>query len=136
MFKNKSILDCIPLNIVENKGKTFFHVMCKNKDKMVDTERISGIEVLSEKFVKSFSEQVVVFKLSGALAPGYHLRENESVIKAYDGESVTISNHNESKEILLSRLLRYGAQCEIMNPKSYREEMIQILESALSNYSE
>ena len=26
MFKNKSILDCIPLNIAENKGKTFFHV--------------------------------------------------------------------------------------------------------------
>lgn len=136
MFKNKAIWDCIPLNIAENKGKNFFHVLANGHEKMVDTERVSGIEVLSDKFVKNYSEQVVVFELKTPLAQRYSLRENERLIKPFDGQSITVSNHGEGKEILLSRLLRYDDKCEIINPKAYREEMKEIIDSALRNYGE
>ena len=136
MFKNKAIWDCIPLNIAENKGKNFFHVLANGYEKMVDTERVSGIEVLSDKFVKNYSEQVVVFELKSPLAERYSLRENERLIKPFDGKSITVSNHGEGKEILLSRLLRYDDKCEIINPKTYREEMKEIIDSALKNYGE
>ena len=136
MFKNKAIWDCIPLNIAENKGKNFFHVLANGHEKMVDTERVSGIEVLSDKFVKNYSEQVVVFELKTPLAQRYSLRENERLIKPFDGQSITVSNHGEGKEILLSRLLRYDDKCEIINPKIYREEMKEIIDSALRNYGE
>ena len=136
MFKNKAIWDCIPLNIAENKGKNFFHVLANGHEKMVDTERVSGIEVLSDKFVKNYSEQVVVFELKTPLAQRYSLRENERLIKPFDGQSITVSNHGEGKEILLFRLLRYDDKCEIINPKIYREEMKEIIDSALRNYGE
>lgn len=136
MFKNKAIWDCIPLNIAENKGKNFFHVLANGHEKMVDTERVSGIEVLCDKFVKNYSEQVVVFELKTPLAQRYSLRENERLIKPFDGQSITVSNHGEGKEILLSRLLRYDDKCEIINPKIYREEMKEIIDSALRNYGE
>lgn len=136
MFKNKIIWDCVPLNIAENKGKNFFHVLLNGQEKMVDTERISGIEVLSDKFVRNYSEQVVIFELKSPLAERYSLRENESLVKPFDGKSITISNRGEGKEILLSRLLRYDDKCEILNPKMYREEMKKIIDSALKNYGE
>ena len=136
MFKNKATLDCIPLNIIENKGKNFFHVLVNEQEKMIDIDRISGIEVLSDKFVRNYSEQVVIFELKSPLAERYSLRENESLVKPFDGKSITISNRGEGKEILLSRLLRYDDKCEILNPKMYREEMKKIIDSALKNYGE
>lgn len=136
MYKNKIIQDCIPIGMVENKGKTYFHVIYNNKEKMIDAVRISGIQVLSEKYVKNFNDQVVIFELKSPLAERYKLRENERLIKSFDGQSITVSNHGENKEILFSRLLRYDDKCEIINPKSYREEMKQIISFALSNYGE
>ena len=136
LFKNKSIQDCIPIAIVENKNKTYFHVVYKNKEKMVDANRLSGIQLLSEKFAKNYNDQVVIFELKSPLAERYKVRENERLMKSFDGHSITVSNHGESKEILFSRLLRYDDKCEIINPKLYREEMKQILTSALSNYGE
>lgn len=136
MHKNKIIQDCIPIGIVENKDKTYFHIVYKNKEKMIDASRISGIQVLSEKYIQNFNDQVVIFELKTPLAERYNLRENERLIKDFDGHSITVSNHGESKEILFSRLLRYDDKCEIINPKSYREEMKQIISFALSNYGE
>lgn len=136
MFKNRDILDCIPVKMTENNGKTFFHVVFKNKDRVIDISRVSGIEILNEKFVSTFNDNVVVFELKGALAPRYNIRDNERVVKAYDGNSITVANHGESKDILLSRLMRYDDKCEIIYPKNYRNEMIQIIDSALSNYEE
>lgn len=136
MHKNKIIQDCIPISVVENKDKTYFHVIYKNKEKMIDSSRISGIQVLSEKYIQNFNDQVVIFELKAPLAQRYNLRENERLMKKFDGHSITVSNHGESKEILFSRLLRYDDKCEIINPKSYREEMRQIISCALSNYGD
>lgn len=134
MYKNRNIIDCIPVKITQNKSKTFFHVIHDDMEKMVLPERVSGMEILSEKFIPTFNEQSVVFVLKDALAKKYTLRENELLSNSSPYGTITVSNRGEAKELLLSRLLRYGDNCEIIYPKSYREEMKQILDDALSNY--
>ncbi len=135
MFKNRAEMVCVPLKIAENNGKMFFNVFYKNKERMISMSRVSGIAVLSEKFVYNYNEPAVVFVLKGNLAERYTLRENESIISSEPG-SITVSNKGDNKDILLARLLRYDDKCEILNPKPYRDEMIQILDNALKNYGE
>ncbi len=135
MFKNRAEMECIPLKIQDNQGKTFFNVLYKNKERMIWAGRLSGMEVLSEKFVHNFNEPSVVFVLKGKLAERYTLRENEQIMSSSLNE-LTISNKGENKEILFARLLRYDDKCEIKYPHSYREEMAQLLDNMLRNYGE
>ncbi len=134
MLKNGLEYICIPIKMIENQGRTFFNVFYKNKDRMIDAERVSGLEVLSRKFIGNFNEPSVIFELKGGLAQRYALRENEQLLKPYDGESIKVANRGEGKDILLARLLRYDKDCEIINPKSYRDEMFEIIDAALNNY--
>lgn len=133
MFKNNTNITCIPVGIVENKGKTFFNIHLEEKEKLYVLDNIVGIEVLPQRFAKNYTGQVVVYTLTGNLAKRYELRENEQLISK-EQDSITISNKGENKEILFSRLLRYDSSCEILHPKHYREEMKQLLNDMLKNY--
>lgn len=133
IFKNKAELECIPINISEDSGKVFFNVYNK-RIRNIDISRLAGIELLNAEFVDIFDgNQVAVFKLKGDLAKRYELRENETLQVNSDG-SISVTNRNENKDLLLSRLLRYENLCEIIRPKTYREEFIQILNDTLANY--
>ena len=134
MMKNRQILECIPHRMVENKGKTYFDVYCNGKERLIDSDRVSGIEVLTQKYVQNFQEISVIFELKGELACRYTLRENEQLVAKSKSGTITVSNRGENKEILFSRLLRYDDKCEILNPIEYREEMKRILSDALGNY--
>ena len=103
---------------------------------MIDTKRVSGIKVLNEKYAPFFSDQSVLFRLKGKLAQRYQLRENETIMPESEPGTITVSNRGENKDILLSRLLRYDDLCEILSPKSFREEMMQIVNDTLANYGE
>lgn len=133
MFKNNTNITCIPVGIVENKGKTFFNIHLEEKEKLYVLDNIVGIEVLPQRFAKNYTGQVVVYTLTGNLVKRYELRENEQLISK-EQDSITISNKGENKEILFSRLLRYDSSCEILHPKHYREEMKQLLNDMLKNY--
>lgn len=133
LFKNRDILECIPLNIVDLDGKTFFKIFDK-KIRMIDITRLSGVELLDKKFIEPFGgDQVTIFNLSGALAKRYEARENETIEQNNDG-TITITNRNENKDILLSRLMRYQDSCEILKPKVYREDFKQLIDDTLKNY--
>ena len=136
MMKNKQVLECIPCRIVENKGKTFFDVFHDDKERIINSERVSGIEVLTQKHIQNFKDTSVIFELKGELACRYTLRENEQLVAKSESGTITVSNRGENKDILLSRLLRYDDKCEILNPIEYREEMKHILSTALDNYGE
>lgn len=136
MFKNKQIMECIPLSIEDVKGKTFYHVLYKNRERMIDAIRLSGLEVMREKFIQNFNDESVIFLIRDDLAARYDLRENEQYTKTDRFGWKAISNKGENKELLFSRLLRYDGKCEIVSPKSYRDEMKQILDNTLSNYGE
>ncbi len=134
MMKSKQMLECIPCRMIENKGKTYFDVYVDGKERLIDSNRVSGIEVLTQKHIKNFKDTSVIFELKGELACRYTLRENEQILAQSESGTMTISNKGENKDILLSRLLRYDDKCEILNPIEYREEMKRILSDALGNY--
>ena len=135
LFKNQNTLDCIPLEVTSENGKTFFNVYNKRK-RVIDITRLSGIYLLDDKFVDPYcGDMVTIYVLKGGLATRYEIRENETCEPNPDG-SVTIINKNEDKQMLFSRLLRYQDLCEIIQPKIYREEFKQIIDETLNNYYE
>lgn len=138
IFKNQYELKCIPLSISYDKGKTFFNVYFKRTRK-IDISRLSGIRTLSERFIEPpCNSPTVIFKLKDGLAKRYQIRNDyENIVDiAADKSEIVVSNKGEDKEILLSRLMRYDNKCEILTPKSYRDDMKQLIENTLKNYGE
>ena len=134
MFKSKEVIECIPFDMVNIKGKLYFKVINLNDEKLYALDRIIGLEVLNIRHLPIDEEsRAVVFKLKGNLAKRYQMRENEKEMNR-DENSITISNTGESREILYSRLLRYDSLCEILEPSICREDMIKIINKTLSNY--
>ena len=136
MLKNKTSLTCVPINIVEYKGKQYFHIYVEDKERMVLIDSVAGIEILKERFIPINTNETIIFKLTGDLAKNYNLRENEKIVNTDLPESITVMNRCENKMLLLSRLLRYGNLCEIEKPRYIREEMAKIVEETLKNYGE
>lgn len=137
MLKIKATIECVPLAIVEYKGKTSFKILHKNKERHIYVNRVSGLEILGKLFSLEEQEGVqVIFKLSGGLAQRYTLREHEQIISSDLPNYIRVLNVGEDKEELLSRLLRYDKDCEIMSPKHYREEIKSIINTMLENYGE
>lgn len=133
LFKNRDILECIPVGITSEGDKTFFNIYNK-RHRSIDISRLSGVEISDRKYADLFnSNQVVVFKLKPPLAKRYEARENEQIEENPDG-TIMVRNKNENKEQLFSRLLRYDDKCEIIQPKGYREDMKALIDDMLNNY--
>ena len=136
LFKNRDIVECIPVKIIEESDKTFFKVY-SNKYRTIDIRRLSGIETLRETFTPindDFAE--IVYKLKPPMTQRYELRANETeIVKEADGSRI-ILNKDENKEHLISRLLRYDIYCEVLKPIAFREEIKQIILSTLKNYED
>ena len=133
IFKNRTILECIPLSVSKINQNLYFNIFYK-KVRNINFSRLTGVQITEHQFFDPFDgEQLVVFKLKGALAKRYEARNNESVQINNDG-TITVTNTNENKEILFSRLLRYDDKCEILSPAAYREEMKNLICNMLNNY--
>src|SRR5574344_159781 len=74
----------------------------------------------------------VTYRLYGRLAKGYRLHDGERITNT-DGENLTVINQVEDEEHLLRRLMRYGSLCEVISPKSVREEMRKLIEMSIKN---
>lgn len=134
MYRTKEVIDCIPIDIILEKGKIYFVVKHLGKEKYIAFERITGFEVLNKTFLpRNIKKSEVVFKLKGGLAKRYVLRENETLTNKAE-DFIVVTNYGEDKNMLISRLLRYDSLCEIVEPFSFREEMKNIIDKMLSNY--
>lgn len=134
MYRSKEIIECNPIDIIMERGKYYFVVKHSGKNKQIALDRITGLEVLNKKFLlRDEKEQEIVFKLTGGLAKRYSLRENEEIIDKGD-DYIIVTNKEEPRNILLSRLLRYDSLCEVLQPVSFREEMKNIISKMLANY--
>lgn len=135
-YKNKITIECIPIGMVVKNGKTYFVVNYNNKQKKVDIKRLSGLEILKERFEQIHDSDAILFKITGELVQRYSIREFESVFSGFNSDAMVILNREESKETLIPRLLRYDALCEVMNPKSVRDYTKNIIDETLANYNE
>ena len=98
-------------------------------------ERITGLYVLNEKFSHTDEDRTVLFKLTAPLAERYQARVHEEVVESHLPDYIVVKNNGENKDILISRLARYGNLCEIITPY-LRNDMSKMINDALSNYGE
>ena len=111
------------------------NVYTNNKEKLVPIDRIVGIETLNQESFYKAQQQEFVFKVTGKLAERYTLKDGETMLEMGFGYKI-ISNKEENKELLISRILRYDSCCEILKPLEFREEVKNIIEKTLLNYGE
>jgi len=76
----------------------------------------------------------VTYLLKDRLAKVYKLKDGEDIMQVKSDGSTIIINRKEDRVLLLKRLMRYGGNCEVISPKSFKEEMKQLIELTLSNY--
>ena len=134
LFKNQYKLEGIPVDITAERGKTFFLLYCKNRIRMIDTGRLSGIKISDKTFLGYDRKKTVVFKLKDKLAKRYELRPEETLVSSNADGSITVSNECCNMEMLLLRLMRYDNLCEICNPAEVREQMKTLVDDTLKNY--
>lgn len=78
----------------------------------------------------------VTFELKDRLARAYNLHDGEKLLQLKSNGNLIIMNQKEDHNLLIRRLMRYGENCEIIAPKSLREEMKELIKKTLKMYSE
>jgi predicted DNA-binding transcriptional regulator YafY len=104
--------------------------------RLIKIDYIIDIKQLPNKSSSNNILSPVVFVLKGRLAKVYELHESEKVTETNaELGTVTITSYADCKNMLLQRLLKYGDLCEVIYPKSCRDEIITTLEKTLKNYN-
>lgn len=127
-----------PLEIVFGKRSAFLRLY-NHKDSQVYEIALKSILSIIQSPQKSGTQMThttsIVFKLHGRLAENYQLKENE-ICKGKDSDgSLIIINQNEDITMLLHRLMRYGKNCTVCTPHSVKEQMKELLDKTIANYS-
>lgn len=76
----------------------------------------------------------VTFRLKDRLAKAYKLHEGEELLKLESDGNTIVLNKKEDRTLLLKRLMRYGEYCEVISPKSLREQIKLMIKATLNNY--
>lgn len=101
-------------------------------NKMFLIDKISSYKQLPTKAGGGNFLNTAVFECKGRLAKNYKLKPSERIINS-SSESVIISNAQEDKEILLRRILKYGENAKVIQPKSLSEEMVKMINKMIQN---
>jgi len=100
----------------------------------INFDSIIKVEQLPSKSNPTNMFSSAIFELKGRLAKAYRLHESEKLLQMKSEENIVILNQKEDRTLLLKRLMRYGQNCEVISPKSLREEMRQMIQATLANY--
>ena len=101
----------------------------------INFNSITKVEQLPLKSNPTSMLSSITFQLKDRLAKGYKLHEGEKLLQIKLDGSIIILNQKEDRLLLLKRLMRYGENCEVISPKSIREEMSEMVKLTLNNYS-
>ena len=125
-----------PIGIKYKDDLTFISVYDSVKAQIcdIDIDKVEKVNQLPNRVGSVNFLTSVMFKLKGTLASNYKLKEGERLVEIDKSGHAVVINQLEDRELLLSRLLKYGENCEVISPKSYRNEMLQRIESVLSLY--
>ena len=134
---NKDInIICSPLETLYLKRQICLRAIGNNGSRIyeIPLENIKSIKQLPTKINSNQLPTTIVFKVKNRLAKNYRLRDWEKLEKIEKDGSKIIVNKNEDINLLLKRLMKYGTECEIISPKFFKEEMINLINKTLSNY--
>ena len=139
--RNKKEIEivCEPKDVVYDSKTAYLQVYDVNKHTKLNIPIPSIFSVNFIPRMSSSSEKmpmVVVYKLKNRLAKAYKLKDNEySRGLDKDGNQIIV-NKDEPFNQLMSRLMRYSYNCEILTPKFLRDEMLEQINETLKNYEE
>lgn len=135
---NKEVTSMVEPNEIKYIGNNVYLSIYNPLSAQIQDINFTDIIEVSQLPLKSNSNNMyssVIFELKGRLAKSYKLHESEKLLKIEDNGNILIINQKEDCTLLLKRLMRYGENCEIISPKSLREEMIKMLNSILAKYN-
>lgn len=124
------------IDITYREGMLYFKVYDAIKGNIlkISIKQVVSMTQSSQKSKGVYVPTTVTYKIKDRLKETYVLRECETLESSTANEAIII-NKGEDKSELLRRLLGYCDLCEIISPKSYKEEMIEELDCMLKNYS-
>ncbi len=102
------------------------------RNQKINLNKIVELKHHPEKASESVYLNSVVFELYGRLSKTYKLKPSE-VCFEFTNNSMTISNSEEDKDMLLLRLLKYGENCKILRPQYLQEEFVELTNKILAN---
>lgn len=102
---------------------------------LVNLSYVNEIKQLPTKSKHNSIVSPVIFELKGRLAKAYKLHEEEKVLDSDPINGIIkIAAYVDDKNMLLQRLLRYGDSCEVLSPKSLRENIANLISESIKNY--
>ncbi len=134
--KNYKVL-CEPKEVIYRNQKAYLSVFNHLSRQVFDVpiDSITSVKQLPVLSKVKEGSATVVYKIKDDLAKSYQLKEWETCDGKYDEHGwLTIVNHNEDFDMLLKRLMRYGSNCVVVSPKTFRESMITAIDETLKNY--
>lgn len=140
-IKNKNTQDTITARlkeIIEKKDEII--LVCHDK-KSARNKKINAASIISITQTPNMADQnnfnndSVVFRIYGRLAQVYKLKQGEKVLDFSAGYK-TILNKGEDKDIIIKRLLKYGENCKIVQPKIIQDEFLMMTNEILKNLEE
>lgn len=128
----------VELKEIVEKNNTFAvqcYIPSLGRNKKINLGSVISINQLPKKVQGNTYLNSVIFELSGRLVSAYKLKKSEKVIN-FSADHITVSNFAEDKDSLLRRLLKYGENCKIIMPKSFKEEFLTLTNNILKNLEE
>lgn len=133
---SESSVICSPREIKYQNRKVCFSVFNQLSRQVFDIpiDNIKSIRLLPTISSAKDISVSVVYKLKGRLANSYRLKEFE-YSNGYDEDgNLIVVNTKDEPDILLSRLIKYGENCEILTPKYMKDRMLECIDKILENY--
>lgn len=127
---------CSPKEVKYQNRKVCFSVYNQLSRQIFDIpiDNIKSIKQLPTISSVKESGVSIVYKLKGRLANSYKLKDWE-YSTGYDRDgNLIVVNSNEDADILMSRLMRYAENCEVLTPKFMRERMFANIDKILEHY--
>lgn len=133
---NNMNIVCTPLETVYLKRQVCLKTIGNNGNRVyeIPIDSIKSIKQLPSAGITVNMPTTVVYRIKNRLAKNYRIREWEKLETVEADGSKIIINKNEDLNMLLKRLMRYSTECEVISPKFFKEEMINLINKTLSNY--
>ena len=133
---NNMNIVCTPLETVYLKRQVCLKTIGNNGNRVyeIPIDSIKSIKQLPSAGITVNMPTTIVYRIKNRLAKNYRIREWEKLETVEADGSKIIINKNEDLNMLLKRLMRYSTECEVISPKFFKEEMINLINKTLSNY--
>lgn len=106
----------------------------KNVNKNFLLDKITSITRIPSISANTEFGLATTFKLKGRLKNTYILKEGETGMAR--GDYMLVTNKTEDKNELFNRLLKYGTNCEILYPKSDRENFLNLIKRLRAGFGQ